>query len=281
MYNAKFINDNGTELLLSADNGIVFDITDMGGIAVNIGTAQALSQIGETILNQSVGGMPLLIKGVIFRNIVFLKNAIRKIFAPFNQGELHIGNYKIRVVIKTSPLFNPSVDNGSFTVQLYAPVPFWSKNEYSESSNYQFIKRFSFPTKYNTHKYGETILGNYLVVTNNGDISVPFSCEITATTEITDFSIIDILTLKKMSFVGTLDVDEKISVYRDKDGLLKVDKQDADGVVYDAISMLSDDSNLFELKVGETVLYFDENSAGKIIVRTMFTEMVGAMYEYI
>lgn len=280
MYNARIVNDNGTELCFGVENFIVFDIIDMGGIPVNIGTAQALSQIGETVLNQSVGGIPMMIRGVIFENIVSLKNAIRKMFAPFNSGEIFINEYKLRWYTKTSPLFNTQKNDGRFTIQIYAPTPYWSKINDISNTNKKIFKKFSFPTKYSpTHQYGATIYENLLTIINNGDVRTPFSCEISTLSTITNFKITQANTSKKLEFVGSLNYNEKIEVYRDIDGLLRVDKIDENGIE-DAISMLTDDSDLVDLEVGENMFSTYSEGDGKVIVNITFNEMVGAMYEY-
>lgn len=281
MYNCKFISSRGETFVFGKENNIVFDLTEIGGIPVNLGTSSRFSQVGESVLTQSVDSKTFLLNGVIFDNIPQTKATMGRIFSAFTDGRLEFnGEYFIDVFVKTTPTFKPQRDNGKFVIQLMAPVPYFSRIEESKFSNYTITPAFSFPVNYETpHKFANVVRARQVIVSNYGDVKTPFVAEITTANLISNFTITDVITGRFLKFNGDLTEGQKLKIYRDAYGYLNVDLIE-NGISENAFYMLDEDSNLFEFEQGLTVLEYEDDNDGDLTIGVTFSEMVGAVYEH-
>lgn len=283
MYKIEFVADSGTKFLLGADNGIVFDADALSGLDVNLGTSQGFSQIGQTVETRAVSGASLQITGKIFRNIRNNKAAMRRAFAPFQKGKLIFnGEYYLPVEVKSSPKFSPVKDNGAFSLVLFAPFPFWRSVRTSAYGIGVVEPLFSFPVTYSStegHRFGTRSSNKFTNVYNNGDVSTPFSLSIRTASTSTNVTITNVLTGEFLRVAGVLNLDEVISISRDSSGQLAAVLM-AGGITTDIISRIDDDSNFYELAVGDNlVLVSDDESSGNLIVDISFDPAVGGVYE--
>lgn len=281
MYSVKFEKDNGEVFLLGTNNNIVFDVDGLSGIGIDLGTSQGFSQIGETVDTRSVGGKTLTVKGVIYRNLADGKKRLIKAFAPFSKGRLIYNNkYYLYVYVKESPVVAPTKKGGAFMFSLFAPFPFWK--EIAESTFYigAITPMFMFPINYETpHVFGMKSAARYVNVVNNGDIKTSYRVDLTTEATSSNITLTNLKTFEFLKLNGTLNVGERISIYRDDNNQLKA-------VLYngseetDIISWIDEESTLYEIAVGDNlILANDDDGGANLTAQLTFNSVVGGVYE--
>lgn len=281
MYNVIFESDNGLKYAFGELGNTIFDMDFGDGVSVNIGTSQGFAQVGESVENQSVSGRTINVKGVVYGNVQNGKKTMRKVFAPFVSGRLIFeGKYYTRVFVKSAPSFSPVKNDGRFSMQLFAPYPFF----YSVVEESVFIGEikalFRFPVNYSTpHRFGTRTSVKYKTIYNDGDVNVPFKLQIIANADSTNVTISNLETFEFLKFNGVLSAGNSITVYRDESNVLRVELT-SDGISSDAIDMVDEESMLFELNVGDNVIGVDSDEGGdNLTVTIFFNPAVVALYE--
>ena len=276
-----FMSDNGKKFAFGTENANVFD-ADLGdGVSVDIGTSQGFSQIGETLENRTIAGRTIPVKGTFYgTNIPSHKNEMRRVLNPLASGRLVFENQEIRVVVSQSPTFSPIRDNGRFTMQFFAPYPFFKSTQASTVSIGSVKPMFRFPVNYATpHKFGETGDEKYVNVRNDGDVPVPFEVYIRNTNSETlagNVTLVNLVTLQRLTINGTLSAGEVVHIYRDSENVLRAELT-VEGETTDIISRISEDSTLFELAVGDNLIGFEGDA--KLYVRFVHNNAVVNVYE--
>ena len=282
MYSAVYENENGLKFVLGKDGGNVFDLDVGDGVSVNLGTSQGFSQIGENVETQSVGGRPITVKGAIFQNVINQKKIMRKVFAPFTGGTLTLddGLY-IRAIVKDPPTFSPVKDDGRFTMQLYAPFPYFYSTTESFVQIGGILPAFKFPVNYEyPHKFGEKAPGTFTTILNEGEVKVPFGVQLTITGTSTNPTVTNLLTFEFLKINGSFSQGDFIHVYRDENNVLRAELTGEYGSVVDIISQIDEDSNLFELNVGDNLISVNDNEGGAgMVARIVYSPAVVAWYE--
>lgn len=281
MYKMVFLSDNGQKFVFGTGNANVFDADLGGGVTVNIGTSQGFSQIGETLENRTVAGRTIPVKGTFYGgNIPAHKNEMRCVLNPLASGRLVFENHEIRVAVSQSPTFSPIRDDGRFALQFFAPYPFFRSAQASTIAIGSVKPMFRFPVNYATpHKFGETGNEKYVNVRNDGDVPVPFEVYIRNTdseTPAENVTLVNLVTLQRLTINGTLSVGETVRIYRDYQGVLRAEIT-ANGETVDIISRISEDSTLFELGVGDNLIGYE--GAEKMYVRFVHNNAVVNVYE--
>lgn len=281
MYNVVFENDNGSKYYFGANGTTVFDMDLGSGVSVNIGTSQGFSQVGETMQSRTVSGRTISVKGAVYGNVQGRKKSMRNVISPFSCGRLIFeGQYYIRVCVKSAPTFSSIKNDGRFTMQFYAPYPFFkSLNEKNIEIGY--IKPlFSFPVNYATpHKFGERSAARYKSIYNESDVSIPFSLHISSYGTSTNPIIANLQTFKTLKINGTVNAGEYIEIYRNDDNVLQA-VLNSNGVTSDIISWIDESSNLFELEVGDNLISaLDDEGGTNLFAKIIYNPTVVAVYE--
>lgn len=281
MYSAKFKNENGNTFLFSYENNIVFDIDGLSGIDIGHTLSQAAGQIGQSISTKSINGRTLTIKGKIFRDFTMTKNKMRSILTPLTEGQLIFNSkYYIDVSVKKAPTFSPLADDGSFSLQLLAPYPFFKKVNETSKNIGGITKLFRFPVNYSTpHTFGTRSGALYANVYNSGDLETDFKVTFTTNSLSKNPTISNLTTFEVLKINRTLTEGEKISVYR-KNGILNVVLADSNGSETNIFSDLDEDSSLFELHQGDNIIARSDDAGGQnLIVDITFNEPVTGVYD--
>lgn len=281
MYNIKFVKDNGDVFLLGKDNNIVFDVDGLSGINIDLGKSQGFSQVGESVDTQSVGGKTLKIKGVIFKDLANIKKAMIKAFSPFSRGRLVFDDkYYLYVYVKESPTVAPTKKGGEFMLAVFAPFPFFK--EIAESTFYigTITPSFSFPVNYETpHVFGSKSEARYINVVNDGDLKTAYRIDLTTEATSTNITLTNLNTFEFLKLNGTLNVGEKISVYRDENNLLKAELINGSETT-DILSWIDEESTLYELNVGDNlILASDDDGGANLTAQLTFNSVIGGVYE--
>lgn len=281
MYNVVFENDNGSKYYFGANGTTVFDMDFGNGVSVNIGTSQGFSQIGETIQSKTVSGRPINVNGVVYGNVQERKQTMRKIISPFSSGRLIFeGKYYTRVCVKSSPTFSPIKNDGRFSMQFFAPFPFFYFIAQQHTEIGTITPMFSFPVNYaNPHKFGERGAARYKNIVNNGDVSVPFSIFLNANGTSTNPVVTNLVTFQNLKLNGVLSAGDSVNIYRDENNVLRAELT-SDGITSDIISWIDESSELYELDVGDNLISASDDENGiNLQVKITFNPAVVALYE--
>lgn len=282
MYSVSFQKDNGETFLLGKDNNIVFDIDGLSGLPVDIGTSQGAAQVGESVETQSVNGKTLTVKGYIFNEIQSGKRKLLKYFSAFQSGKLFFGNYYIYVYVQESPTVSPIKNNGTFTMLLFAPYPFFRKTLSTDGTIGAVTPQFSFPVTYSstgTHSFGLRASVKYANFVNSGDVEIPFSVTISADSESTNPTLTNLITFEKLAINGTLNTGDILRIYRTENGVLKANLTSG-GIQSDAMSMIDEESDLWYLHVGDNLINIsDDEGSANVLVTIEYNEAISGVYE--
>ena len=283
MYSARFESDNGLTFIFGKDGGNVFDMDLGSGVSVDIGTSQGFSQIGETVETLAVNGRPIAVKGVLFKDIDNQKKNMRKIFAPFIAGKLIFEDgYYTRVYVQDPPSFSSVKKDGRFTMQLFAPFPyFYSSNEIVTQIG-GITPMFRFPVNYSgLHAFGILSRNKISSIYNDSDIKVPYSVIINVVGTSTNPTVTNLETFEFLKINGEFKTGDVINVFRDIQNVLIANVTDSDGNVTDIISRIDDSSTFFELSVGENLISVvdDYDNGYGMNAQISFKPVVVALYE--
>ena len=281
MYNAIFESKNGEKYVFGASGNTVFDMDVGSGVSVDIGTSQGFSQVGETVEGQTVSGRPINVKGVIYRSIDENKKKMRRVFAPFASGKLVFeGKYYINVYVKSTPAFSPVKGDGRFSLQLFAPYPFFYSIDEKNLEIGKIEPMFRFPVNYELpHVFGEKQAEKYKNIVNSGDVKVAFKVSMKATGTSTNPVITNLATLEFLKLNGSLKIGDSVNIHRDDQGVLRAELY-RDNVVCDILSWIDEDSTLFELNVGDNLIAVSDDEEGeKLTTRFFYNPAVVAVYE--
>lgn len=250
MYNARIDTDLGRSAFFGYEHGVLFDIEPLSGIPVNIATSQGFQQVGQTVENQSVSGIVRNISGKVLNDTSaqFLIEAL----PVFTKGKLWVNDkYFCEIHVNHSPEFKRS-KNGDlrFTMSVFCATPFWFDGETKSQTIIQYRSYFNFPVNYDTHKFGEQIVGDYVNIRNVGLIDTPMRVTFFANSTVQNFQIENIATGEVLQIEEELAVGETITMYHSQ-GRILLEKQTAYGEKIDIFYALSDESNLFWLHPGD------------------------------
>lgn len=261
VYKARFEGDNGRVFDFGKDN--VFDINAGDGVSVSMGTAQGFAQIGEVLQSQSIGGRTLKIQGVLINDIADGKKRLRGAFSPFNGGKLIFNNeYYMRVFVKNTPTFSPVKDDGRFSLQLFAPIPFFYSISERRFALGAVKPLFSFPVNYGQpHYFGETMAQKIVDVVNDGDANTALSVEIRTKAAAENIIITNLKTFEFLKINVAINLGDVVKVWRDEDNVLRATLT-SNGEITDIITQIDEASELFELRQGENLLTISADSGG-------------------
>ena len=281
MYKMIFVSDDGRKFVFGPENSNVFDADIGNGVSVYLGTSQGFSQFGETLESKTAQGRTIKVSGCFYgENIPHKKSEMRRVLNPLARGKLVFEDYEIRVNVKSSPTFSPVLHNGRFSFQFFAPYPFFKSAKKSTVTIGDVKPKFKFPVNYaNPHKFGEINDEKYVNVINDGDVPVPF--EIYIKNEVNDHpvenvTLVNLMTFKRLAISGSLGIGETVHIYRDDNGVLHAETE-LDGETTDIISRITEDSELFELDVGDNLIGVEVDE--KLYIRLMYNPAVVNVYE--
>lgn len=254
MYSARIETDAGKVFNFGHEYGSVFDITPLTGADVDIATSQGFQQIGETVENQSVGGVTRTIRGVFFQSAASLSRQMLNTLAIFTTGKLYFGDgYYCDIVIKKTPVISTE-KNGRivFMLLVFCSTPFWLKSEVNAYNVGGIEAAFHFPVIYDKHTFSKHSEGAFVNAYNGGITQSEFSVAFSTSSVVRNFGIIDVNTLKFIKLNMEIESGTIVTVYR-KGGKLFIEKQNGDTVI-DAFSALDENSDLFSITSGDNII---------------------------
>lgn len=282
MYNAKYVSNTGETYDFGIDGSTIFDMDIGNGLSVDIATSQGFAQMGESVEGQTVTGRLINVKGVIYKDVSKRRKILRSVFAPFTSGRLTFDNgYYIDVYVKDTPSFSPVKNDGRFTMLLYAPFPFFSKNDAGKIEFGEIVPGFSFPVNYaEPHIFGIKSRNEPKNILNDGDVPVSFNVAFETTGKVTNITITDLDTGEFLRILGDLFVGQKIVLKRSTEGVLSAVLIDGDKQT-DIIYLIDENSTLEKLKKGRNRFKItDDYSNGELLIADFtYNTAVTSIYE--
>jgi hypothetical protein len=281
MYTVVFENENGRKYVFGKDGHTVADFDFGKGVSVSLGTSQGFAQIGETVDTQSVEGRSITAKGVIYKDYAANKTLLRNVCSPFAKGKLIFNDkYYINVVVKDAPTFAMKRKEGEFSMRFFAPFPFFSVVGGGSVAIGAVLPMFKFPVNYSTpHYFGKRNAAGYVNIVNDGDVSIPFSARIVVKDDVTDFMLINLKTFEYLKIEGDLQGGDEVNIYRTPSNVLRAELTSSNGTE-DILYRISDESELFELAIGDNFIRADDGNDGQsTMVQITYNKAVAAVYE--
>lgn len=281
MYEVIFEADNGKKFVFGRNGNNYFYMSIANGVDVNLGTSQGFSQVGETVENQSVAGRPIDVTGEVYGNVTARKDALRNVCAPLTSGRLVFQNtWFIRVFVKSAPTFMPVKNNGRFKMQFFAPYPFFSTMEEKQYQIGSVIPMFRFPVNYSKpHRFGTRNAERYTNIINSGDVRIPYTLTLRSEGISTNPTVTNLTTFSFLRLNGVLEAGDVATIYWDSDNVLRAELTSG-GVTTDIASWIDDDSELYELEVGDNLIQANDDEGGAGLVASItFRPAVVALYE--
>ena len=253
MYSAKIVNQNGDELVLSFDNGIVFDISPLSGVDVDISSSQSFSQVGVSIEGTSVEGTAREIFGVIAKNEKENFDKISKILSPFSKGKLYIGDRYCDFVVQKSPVFiREKSGRLTFNAEIFCAFPFWLGADKSNHTLGGVEPAFSFPVIYDNHTFGIRKPIATTNIFNPGNVKQGIHIMFSTFSASSNFGIINPRTNQFVKVKESISGADVVDVYQE-DGKLKVELT-RDNITTNIISKIVEGSTFFEFDVGDNLV---------------------------
>lgn len=253
MYNAKIVSNNGTVLYLGFEHGIVFDITPLSGMDIDVSTSQSFQQIGESIENTSVLGLTREIYGVIIDNEKTTQEKLFKVFSAFSSGKLYIGDrYCDFVTSKTPYISREKSGRLTFMTAIFCPYPFWLDEKLSEYIFGGVTPAFSFPVVYDSHIFGIRKDVDIINCHNKGNVKQTMNVEFSTSSSVKNFGLKDMKTGKFVQISETISGYDTVEIYQEN-GKIHVTLT-RNGTKSNIINKLVERSTLFELEAGDNVI---------------------------
>lgn len=275
----KFIPDNGTALELTYANGYACSLVGGNGMDITLATAQGFGQIGESVSATTVKGRLMSIRGVVLHNYSQAKQRLFSAFAPFTEGALWWNNEKwIRCSVKQSPQIANEI-TARFTIQLFAPYPFWQGATQNKATIGVTVPQFHFIVNYGEpHRFGTTNRDSYVNVFNSGNVDAPLRLDITAVAAtVTNPSILNMITGERTTFNKVMAANSTIRMYTNNGKLyLKYVTSSGTTNIFDA---LDDSSDLFMIHAGDNLIKNEADAnADKMSVTISYYDVFEGVY---
>lgn len=253
MYNARIETTNGKTINLGYDYGVVFDITPISGLDIEVSTVQSFQQIGESVENTSVTGLTREIYGVIMRDEKKMCEKILSVFSAFSSGRLYIGDRYCDFTTSKTPYFiREKSGRLTFSAAIYCAYPFWLDSKMSEYIFGGVTPAFSFPVVYDSHIYSTRKPVEALNCHNEGNVRQTMSIEFSTFATVENFGLRNSSTGKFVQIAETITGDDKVNVIQ-SGGKIRIELT-RDNQKSNIINKLVEGSTLFELETGDNVL---------------------------
>jgi hypothetical protein len=177
---ARIVTDAGVTLKMGRSQHLPYVIDPINGVDVTLQTSQGVSQEGENVDNQTVGGVYRTIQGIFWDGDAVAKKFLNSLHYD-TTGTIYLyGKYSARFAMKKLPdPSNFSDDKLYFTMMIFCPSPFWESIKETSCSIGGYTAAFRFPINYKTPHRFSTANKTSVTVTNKGSRSAPFSATLT------------------------------------------------------------------------------------------------------
>ena len=224
MFDAIFKASNGLTFSFGYAAGVLWSITPLGDLPVDLETSQGYQQVGATVESRSISGVTRTVTGRILRNQDYCKRQLRDTFAPGVTGRLTLaGKYWCDAEVQRCPDISVSGLWPTFSFQLYCPDPYWHSVKELTVSTLSVTPTFRLPVCYDVHSYGVREQANYLRIANTGLATQDWALTLEARGPVVNPGVKDPETGEFLRFVTTLQDGDKLRLYRES-GQLKLEQ---------------------------------------------------------
>lgn len=249
MFDAIFKASNGQTVSFGYAAGVLWSITPLGNLPVDLETSQGYQQVGATVTSRSISGVTRTVTGRILRNQAYCKRQLRDVFAPGVTGRLTLaGKYWCDAEVQRCPDISVSGLWPTFSFQLYCPNPYWHSVTETLAATIKVTPVFRLPACYTSHQYGIREQASYIRILNDGLDTQNWKLSLTARGDVVNPGVINPETGESLRFVTTLQDGDELQVYREN-GQLRVG-QVIDGKNYDVFAVLDESSDLWTVYHG-------------------------------
>lgn len=256
---AMILTDAGATLHLGWDYGIPYYIDPLNGVDVDISTSQGVNQVGVTVDQQSVNGVYREITGDFLAGDTAATAFLNAL--PYNTaGTLYLfDKYFARFVVSKTPYVTGYNGILHFDFMILCDKPYWLSLTAGEYQMGGYTAAFSFPVNYGTaHTFGVKS-DTWTNIVNTGSLPVPYTARFTATADVEDPSLLNVLTGEYVKLITTMEAGDSIDLYRTTSDKVAVTRTRG-GVTENIFGLLDEGSTLFTLASGDNVLRLSAGS---------------------
>ncbi len=260
LYKSKIVYSisDGSSFEFSYDNGILLkEFEGFTGTDVDVETSQSVTQVGGSLLSQTVNPLSIKISGVIMKESQSIKSQILSTCRILDKATLTVNDqYSINAYITTAPYFQNKDRWAEFQIFLLAPYPFWESTVTASTSLSGLVNGFSFPWNISeTYNFSTQLTSFFTNVFNAGQVDNFFTIEIVANgpCENPIFSNTNTGEFLKLNIEIVESEIITISITNDNISATSSINGDIEG-------LLDIDNTLYFLRVGDNIIKYDADS---------------------
>ena len=248
----RYENAIGQSITFDTDNGFLLNLPDgVDTISVNLSTAQGVGQVGATVQATQIQVRPITLDGkIIGSNAQELKDRLVSVVRPDVGGTLYANDWHIAVVVTSTPVIGPERMGATFQFSLTAPYPYWINGAQKGDMLIGVEPAFKFPWNISkAYRFGQKMLDKYAVITNNGQVDVPYVLVVSCLgSGAENVKVENLLTGEFLLLEKTLVNGETVTINVTHDRTYVTSSEDGD-----CRGALTLESNLYRLHTGDNV----------------------------
>lgn len=248
----RYENALGQSITFDYDHGFLLNLPDgVDTISVNLSTAQGIGQVGATVQATQIQVRPITLDGkIIDSNAQDLKDQLISVVRADVSGTLYADDWHIGVVVTATPAIGPERMGASFQFSLTAPYPYWVSGSGKGTMLIGVESAFKFPWNISrAYRFGQKMLDKYAVITNNGQVDVPYVLTVSCIgSGAENVRVENLLTGEFLLLEKTLAEGETVTINVTHDRTYVTSSEDGD-----CRGALTLESNLFRLHTGDNV----------------------------
>lgn len=248
----RYENAIGQSITFDTDNGFLLNLPDgVDTISVNLSTAQGVGQVGATVQATQIQVRPITLDGkIIGSNAQELKDRLVSVVRPDVGGTLYANDWHIAVVVTSTPVIGPERMGATFQFGLTAPYPYWINGAQKGDMLIGVEPAFKFPWNISkVYRFGQKMLDKYAVITNNGQVDVPYVLVVSCIgSGAENVKVENLLTGEFLLLGKTLVEGETVTINVTHDRTYVTSSEDGD-----CRGALTLESNLYRLHTGDNV----------------------------
>lgn len=211
----KYINDNGDSITLEYEHGyLISKPTGIDTLTVRLNEAQGIDQVGATEQSVNVQPRPVTVNGILVGEFQSEnKDKLLSVVRPDLRGRFYADDYYLTCRPTSTPTIGAGKNFAPFQFSLRAGYPYWQKDNSARATLSGVAKRFKFPWNLSReYRYGEVVTQQFINITNNGQVPIPFTVTFRALAEVQNPRIIDAATNNYLLINKTLVAGERVVV---------------------------------------------------------------------
>lgn len=248
----RYENDLGQSITFDYAHGFLLNLPDgVDTISVNLSTAQGVGQVGATVQAKQIQPRPITPDGkIVGGNAQDLKDLLISVVRPDVGGTLYAGDWKIGVVVTSTPTIGPQPFGAPFQFGLTAPYPYWVSTASKGSMLVGIEPAFKFPWNLSRpYRFGQKMKDKYVIIQNRGQVDTPFVLTISCLgAGAENVKVENLLTGEFLLLEKTLVEGETVTVNVTHDRTYVTSSEDGD-----CRGALTLESDLFRLHTGDNV----------------------------